>query len=212
MNIVSYLPTIITLIFLLFVLSYYVLMFLKEKKIKNGKSFSSITVIIPAHNEEPYIAECVQSVLAADFRGKKEVIVVDDGSKDNTYGIAKAVPGITVIQTKHMGKSASLNLALKRAKGEVIAVVDGDSIIAKDSLVKITRVLSGRNVAAACCVVKVRNRKSLLGMWMHIEQIYNSLLRSIFAKVNANVTTPGPLSVYRANLLREIGGFSTKGF
>ncbi|MFH1916284.1 MAG: glycosyltransferase family 2 protein, partial [Nanoarchaeota archaeon] len=46
----------------------------------------------------------------------------------------------------------------------------------------------------------------------HIEQIYNSLLRSIFAKVNANVTTPGPLSVYRANLLREIGGFSTKGF
>jgi len=49
-------------------------------------------------------------------------------------------------------------------------------------------------------------------MWSHIEQLYNSLMRSLLAKINANITTPGPLSVYRRKELSEIGGFSTEGF
>lgn len=49
-------------------------------------------------------------------------------------------------------------------------------------------------------------------MWLHIEQLYNSLMRHILSKINANVVTPGPLSVYRRKELLEVGAFSNKGF
>jgi len=49
-------------------------------------------------------------------------------------------------------------------------------------------------------------------MWVHIEQLYNSLIRLLFSKIHANVVTPGPLSMYRRKEIMELGGFSTKGF
>jgi len=176
------------------------------------KSFSSITIIIPAHNEEEYIKDCVESVLAADFNGKKQVIVVDDGSRDETAKIVSEFKEVKLIQTKHSGKSASMNRALTFAKGDLIAIVDGDSYIHKDALKEMAFELEREKVAAACGVVKVRNRKKIFPMWSHIEQLYNSLMRSLFAKINANITTPGPLSMYRRKELMEIGGFSTEGF
>ena len=49
-------------------------------------------------------------------------------------------------------------------------------------------------------------------MWLNIEQLYNSLMRSIFSKINANIVTPGPLSIYRKSALEKLKGFSEKGF
>jgi cellulose synthase/poly-beta-1,6-N-acetylglucosamine synthase-like glycosyltransferase len=214
MNLGTILSLIITTIFLLFVLSYYVLLFIKPKKRTSTTKFKSISIIIPAHNEERFLGEAIASVLAADWKGKKQIIVVDDGSNDKTLSVAKqfSKKGVLIFSRPHSGKSASINFALKKATGEVIAIVDADSIIQKNALVEITKELSKDNTAAACCVIRVKNRKRFVCMWAHIEQIYNSLMRSLFAKVNANVTTPGPLSVYRASALREIGGFSEEGY
>jgi len=206
------LPAIITFIFLLIILSYYVLLFIKPKKSKADKSFSSITVIIPAHNEAEYIKECIESVIAADFKGNKQVIVVDDGSKDITSEIVSNFKQVELIKIKHSGKSASMNMALSKASSDLIAIVDGDSYIHKNALIEMAHELERKNIVAACGVVKVRNRKKIFPMWSHIEQLYNSLMRSLFAKINANITTPGPLSMYRRKELMEIGGFSTEGF
>jgi len=206
------LPALITLIFLLIILSYYILLFIKPKKSKVDKSFSSITIIIPAHNEAEYIKECIESVIAAEFKGKKQIIVVDDGSKDKTAEIASKFKQVRLIRTKHSGKSASMNRALSESNSDLIAIVDGDSYIHKNALMEMAHELERKNVAAACCVIKVRNRKKIFPMWSHIEQLYNSLMRSLFAKINANITTPGPLSMYRRKELMEIGGFSTEGF
>jgi len=208
------LPLVITFLFLMVILSYYVLLFIKPKKKDQEKEFSSITIIIPAHNEGEYIKDCIESVMDADFSGRKQILVVDDGSKDDTLKIASQYEskGVEVISTDHKGKAASLNKALSKSKGELVAVVDGDSYIHKDALIEIASELSVKNVVAACGVVKVRNRRKLFPMWSHIEQLYNSLMRSLFAKINANITTPGPLSIYQRKELLEIGGFSTEGF
>ena len=72
MGIIENLPTIITFIFLFTVLSYYFLIFVKKKIPPQEHKFSSITIIIPAHNEEMYIAEAIESVLEANFDGKKQ--------------------------------------------------------------------------------------------------------------------------------------------
>ncbi len=195
--------------FLSFVLSYYFLLFLRPAR-RKGHARGSITIIIPAHNEEAHLSECISSVLDASFAGRKQVIVVDDGSKDRTFEVASRFK-VTVIRTPHLGKAAALNKSLSRATGYFVAVVDGDSVIEKSALQAMADEIVPEDVAAAACVVKVKNRHGF-GMWLHVEQVYNSLMRSIFSKVNANITTPGPLSMYKRKALLEIGGFSRQGF
>ena len=214
MALFGYIPALITFIFLITIMSYYALIFIKIKKPAKTHKFSSITVIIPAHNEEKYIGEAIGSVLDADFDGEKQIIIVDDGSKDNTYDIALKYEqqGVQVIKTAHSGKAASLNRALSRSMGDLIAVVDADSIIHKDALNALKDEVERDNTAAATGVIKVKNRKKFICMWIHIEQLYNSLIRLLFSKINANIVTPGPLSVYRKKELLEAGAFSTEGF
>src|SRR3989338_11715870 len=111
MSLLEFLPNIITLFFLLVVISYYFFLILPRKKGIPEKKFSSVSVIIPAHNEAPYIAACLDATIAAKFNGKKEVIVVDDGSKDGTAEIvaAYANKGVKLIRKKHTGKADSIN-------------------------------------------------------------------------------------------------------
>lgn len=203
-----------TVFFFFIVLSYYFLLFIKKKKPKKNKSFSSLTVIIPAHNEEKYIKEAIDSVIAADFNGSKEIIIVDDGSIDSTAKLASQYTSknIKLIRTKHSGKSASINRALKIARGELIAIVDADSIIHKDALAEMADELSRDEIVGVCGVVKVKNRKKLLCAWVHVEQLFGSLIRLLFSKINANIVTPGALSMYIKKNLMEVGGFSTKGY
>ncbi len=213
MALLEYLPALITFIFLITIISYYALIFIKIKKPAKEHEFSSITIIIPAHNEEKYIADAIESVLNADFNGDRQIIVVDDGSKDKTYEIAlRYKPNIELIKTVHSGKASSLNKALLISKGDLIAVVDGDSIIHKNALNELKEEVERENIAAATGVIKVKNRKKFICMWVHIEQLYNSLMRLLLSKINANIVTPGPLSIYRKKELIEARGFSVQGF
>ncbi len=214
MRVLETLSYFITFFFFLIILSYYFLLLIKRKKPKKTKSFSSITIIIPAHNEEKYIQEAIESVVAANFDGSKEIIIIDDGSIDSTAKIASkfASDNIKLIKTKHSGKSASINKALKTAKGELIAIVDGDSFIDKNALMEMKDELERDEIVGVCGVVKVKNRRKFICTWVHIEQLFGSLIRLLFSKVNANIVTPGALSMYIKKNLVEVGGFSTKGY
>jgi cellulose synthase/poly-beta-1,6-N-acetylglucosamine synthase-like glycosyltransferase len=218
-NIAILLTTLISTIFLLIILSYYYLLFLPKRSFAHERTFSSLTIIIPAHNEEKYIALCMQAAAQAAFPGRKEIIVVNDGSTDNTKQailrqarrIQKHVR-LTVLHESHSGKSASINKALRRAKGELVAIVDGDSLIAHDAIVRSLPLIEQKKVAVVCSTIKVHNRKTFLGSFLHVEQVYSSLVRDLVAKVNANIVATGPLSLFRKDALRAIGGFSTQGF
>ena len=213
MKLLDMLQFFITIIFLFIVLSYYILILIKKKEMNFKRKVSSITIIIPAHNEESYIHDAIDSVIKSDFKGQKDIIVVDDGSADSTAKIVKTYGNkVKLISTKHSGKSASINRAIKIAKGELVAIVDGDSCIHENALQVMADELLKQNAAGACGVVKVKNRKKPICMWMHIEQLYNSLMRLLFSKLNANIVTPGPLSMYKRKELLELGGFSTEGF
>lgn len=227
MMLFEYLSYLVTFFFFLIVLSYYFLLFIKRKRPKKTKLFSSLTIIIPAHNEEKYIKEAIDSVIAADFSGAKETIIVDDGSIDSTADIASKYindktkyindkryfnNSIKLIKTRHSGKSSSINRALKIAKGELVAIVDADSCVHKSALAEMADELSRDKIVGVCGVVKVKNRMKHICMWVHIEQIFGSLMRLLFSKINANITTPGALSMYVKKNLLEVGGFSTKGY
>ena len=101
---------------------------------RTKKSYSSdklISILMPVHNEEQFLAESIESILAQTY-SNFEFLIVDDGSTDSTPKILKSYarkdPRINIITLKKSGLAHALNVALKKARGYYIARMDGDDI------------------------------------------------------------------------------------
>lgn len=197
----------ITVLFFLVIFSYYVLVFRKPHRPNVDRAFKSLTIVVTAHNEEPYIAAALRSAIAADFAGEKEIVCIDDGSLDRTAEIAAQFPQVRLIRKPHTGKSASMNLALAEAKGEVVAFLDGDSEMSANTMVEMARNIEQHNFVGTTCPVLVKNRNKSIFMWLHIDSMYASFLHLILAKVNANIVNSGQCGMFRKKELMESGGF-----
>ena len=93
-----------------------------------------LSVIIPAHNAERYIKQCLDSILqnSKESLSKTEIIVINDGSTDNTLKILESYnqyKNIKIHTTKNQGVSAARNLGISLAKGEWITFIDADDTI-----------------------------------------------------------------------------------
>lgn len=94
-----------------------------------------VSVVVPAYNEEKYIADCIKSLLAQDFPTEAyEIIVVDNGSTDRTMEIAASM-GVRVLN-KVGNVGAVRNFGVKNANGDVIAFIDSDCVVSKDWITK----------------------------------------------------------------------------
>ena len=101
-----------------------------------------ISVIIPTHNSEKTIENCVQSIVAQNFpRNEYEIIVVDDGSKDNTVKLAKLVGADNVIVTKPCFQGAARNIGVKNSRGNFLGFLDSDCTARKGWLESISNEL-----------------------------------------------------------------------
>ena len=118
-----------------------------------------VSLIIPAHNEEKIIVRAIESALETDYPNK-EVIVVDDGSKDKTYQQAFPYFRKGLIKLLHRdvasgSKATALNYGLVFASGDVIVVADADTLIERSSLKEIVKPLSVPNVSAVSGNVRI---------------------------------------------------------
>lgn len=106
-----------------------------------------ISFIIPIYNAEPYLVRCIQSVLKQTTSEPLQVILVDDGSTDNSLAIAQEAAReekrLVVLRQPHAGQSAARNLGLKHAQGEYVAFVDADDTIAPDWCEKHVEAIEG---------------------------------------------------------------------
>ena len=113
-----------------------------------------ISVIIPAYNIEKYLPACLDSVLAQDF-SSYEIIIIDDGSTDNTPSIcdeyAKKFKNSIVIHQKNAGLSSARNTGIKHAKGEYVALIDGDDLIASNFLTRLHQAITETDSDIAIC-------------------------------------------------------------
>lgn len=105
-----------------------------------------VSVVIPVYNGEKYIEECFHSVYQQSYR-PMEVIVIDDGSTDNSLNLIKQIPGEKkVISQQNTDVSQARNTGIQTASGEFIAFIDQDDIWEKEKLEKQVRVF-GENLS-----------------------------------------------------------------
>jgi glycosyltransferase involved in cell wall biosynthesis len=109
----------------------------------------TISIIIPAYNEEQYIADCLQHCLAHRTTEVKEIIVVDNASTDRTAEVARQFPGVRVVHESRKGLTCARACGLKHATGDHLAFVDADTRISKQWFQQIEREFS-RNPALVC--------------------------------------------------------------
>jgi glycosyltransferase involved in cell wall biosynthesis len=114
-----------------------------------------VSVIVPAHNAEKFLADALASIFAQDYR-PIEVIVVDDGSTDGTATIAQAYTDVRYVFQKKQGAAAARNAGLAICRGALIAFLDADDLWAPNKLSRQTAYLDG-HPEAVCVSGKMRN-------------------------------------------------------
>jgi cellulose synthase/poly-beta-1,6-N-acetylglucosamine synthase-like glycosyltransferase len=199
----------------LYFLSFYFLLYLRERKnifsVPELKKHFSVSVLIPAYNEENVIESTVMSVLKSDYDNIVEIIVINDGSRDKTKEIVrklmKEYSKVKLLDKKNSGKADSLNYGIKVAKGELVAVVDADSFPREDAIRKMTGFFEDEKVGAATVPILARNNRKFLEKLQSFEYVVIALTRKLLESVDAIYVTPGPLALYRKKALVEIGGF-----
>ena len=97
----------------------------------------SVSILIPAYNAAPWIADTIKSAIAQSW-ADKEIIIIDDGSTDRTLAIARqfASEQVTVIAQENQGASAARNRAFARSQGDYIQWLDADDLLAPDKVAR----------------------------------------------------------------------------
>ena len=171
-----------------------------------------VSVVIPAYNEAAGIAATIRSMVMSRYRGRIEVIVVDDGSSDGTAAIARnlRIPYVRVISQANSGKPGALNRGIAEARSDILVLVDGDTIFQSDTLGRLIAPLADRDVGAVSGNTKVGNRRGFLGGWQHLEYVMGfNLDRRLFDMLGTIPTVPGAIGAFRRAALAAVGGIST---
>ncbi len=172
-----------------------------------------LTVVIPAYNEGAMVLQSIESVVNADYpRDRIEVLVVDDGSKDDTWSYileaARRHPSrVTALRhERNRGKREALALGFSRARGEILVTIDSDSVIERGALLALAGPFRDARVGAVAGKVLVYNRAhGVIPRMLHVRFILSFDMLRAAESVYRNVyCCPGALTAYRARALRGV--------
>jgi cellulose synthase/poly-beta-1,6-N-acetylglucosamine synthase-like glycosyltransferase/peptidoglycan/xylan/chitin deacetylase (PgdA/CDA1 family) len=172
--------------------------------------FPSVSVVVPAYNEAVVIARTVGSLAASEYPDF-DLVVVDDGSSDGTAEIVEGLglDGVRVVRQRNAGKAAALNTGTRLTKGEIVVMVDADTIFEPETLRRLVQPFADPAVGAVSGNTKVGNRRTILGRWQHIEYVIGfNLDRRMYDVLQCTPTVPGAVGAFRRDVLEEIGGVS----
>ncbi|MDZ4227024.1 MAG: glycosyltransferase family 2 protein [Patescibacteria group bacterium] len=181
----------------------------------------SVAIVVPSYNEERTIESTLKSLAVLDYpKGKLEILVVDDGSTDGTGKVACAFAAqagaavgqmpthrLTILHKENGGKHTAMNLALQHTNAELIGCLDADSVVAPDALLNVVHVFRDERVSAVTPGIHVREPSTLLQHMQNVEYRISIFSRFMLATLGSVFITPGPFSVFRSSVVRELGGW-----
>lgn len=207
-----------TYFFLLFFSIFWLLvLFSSEEKTKKKISrFPTFITIVPAYNEEESIISTLNSLVQLDYpQEKMEIIVVNDGSKDMTKELVEEFIKknqtqikISLINQENQGKGKAMNVGLEKTSSEFFACLDADSFVAPNALKEMLSYFEDDlKVAAVCPLLKVKKPSSILQKVQWYEYVINMFYKKLNAKLDCIHVTPGPFSIYRTKVIKDLGGY-----
>ena len=194
----------------------------KARSSKNPNHFSpiisgkKISILIPAHNEESGIEESIKSALATDY-SNKEIIVIDDGSKDNTWAIANSFAKKGLIKLIHRdpaqsSKAAALNHGMNYATGDYVLCMDGDTKLDKNALKNAAQYFDDENTVAFSGNVKILAGDGGVNNLLTKLQTYEYMIaielgRRFTSLFKILLVISGAFGIFRKDLIKNLHTF-----
>lgn len=174
----------------------------------------TLSIIIPAYNEEAIIEETVSSVIDQSYPSAIEVIVVDDGSTDRTWPILQQLSEkhseVRVFTQENQGAGTAQNYALEKSTNEVVVKLDADTTLAPNALSEIARPLADSDYVAVGGNVEVLNNKS--SFWTRLQSLEYLLAmevgRMFQSRLRHLMCISGAFGAFRRKPLEEAGGWA----
>jgi poly-beta-1,6-N-acetyl-D-glucosamine synthase len=177
-----------------------------------------VTLVVPAYNEGPMIKQAIRSLLELDYPAY-EILVVDDGSTDDTYARGAELEGryggvtVRVVSKANGGKANALNTGIALARSPYILCMDGDSRLSRETLRRGMPHFADPHVGAVAGNVKVVNRINLWTKLQALEYIEGlNMARRAQAFAGVVNIIPGPIGIFRRDMLTRVGGYDTDTF
>ena len=172
-----------------------------------------VEVLVAAYNEETTIARTVASILASDYPDLG-VLVVDDGSKDDTSGVVRREfahdPRVRLVTKPNGGKASALNLALAKAAAPIVVGVDADTQLPPDAIRRLVAPLADPEIGMTAGNVKVGNVRNAVTTWQDVEYTTSQNLdRRAYALLNCVTVVPGAIGAWRRKAVMDVGGYQT---
>lgn len=196
------------------------LLLYRIKEIKERKRMSKldqnpkISLLIPAHNEESGIRDSLQAAINTSYPNK-EIVVIDDGSTDNTFNISRefAQKGLIKLirrEESSGSKAGALNYGTAYATGDIVMCIDADTLIERKSLREIAKYFEDKEVIGVSGNVRImcgdNGRKNLLTKLQSYEYLITMEMgRRYNAILNSLLIISGAFGAFRKNVFAGIG-------
>ncbi|MDQ2798843.1 MAG: glycosyltransferase, partial [Armatimonadota bacterium] len=173
-----------------------------------------VSVIIAAYNEAKVINKTIATLLASDY-ADLDIVVVDDGSKDDTVQVVQAAygdnPRVSLLTKPNGGKASALNMGIKACRGEIIVALDADTVFAPETVSRLVRHFANPAIGAVSGNVKVGNRNNPLTIWQAVEYITSQNFdRRAFDLLNCITVVPGAVGAWRKDAVILAGLYSSQ--
>lgn len=204
---------------ILFLAYFYITKYTVERQ-SNYTPF--ISIIIPAYNEGINLKTSVDSLLSLNYPNY-ELIIVNDGSKDNTKEVGESLVGmrngktsvvkVSLINKPNGGKAKALNAGIQYSEADFVVCMDGDSVLTPDTLKNAISHFVDPDVGAVAGNVKIANRKKWLTDLQALEYVEGlNLARSAQGHLRMVNIIPGPIGMFRKEALQDVGFYSSDTF
>ncbi|MDR3405225.1 MAG: glycosyltransferase [Chthoniobacter sp.] len=173
----------------------------------------SLSVVIAAFNEGKVIQKTLRSVLETDYAGELEIVVVDDGSRDDTATkvevLAASEPRVRLVRQPNRGKAAALRHGVTQARHEIVVFLDADTQFQRCTLHALVQPLAHPLVGAVSGNARVGNLRTFIARFQSLEYICGfNLDRRAYTEWNCITVVPGAISALRRSAINAAGGFS----
>lgn len=170
-----------------------------------------VSIIISCYNHQNYIKQCIESVIRQTY-SNIELIVIDDGSTDNSAQILEQLSfeyGFYFEKQSNTGLTRTLNKLLKKAKGKYIAPIGSDDMLMLDKTEKQVQFMEQQpELAVLGGNMVIMNENGVLEEKQRFSAYHEEEFRSVF--LNPKRIPMAPTVLIRADILQEVGGYSTE--